>query len=72
MEKVPQLFLTRCSASSIGLSAIGGQVRSLRPEEPLGLAMELGVPAASTVSAAIAPGMFADVPVKKRERYASR
>ena len=32
MEKVPQLFLTRCSASSIGLSAIGGQVRSLRPK----------------------------------------
>ncbi len=64
IDKVPQLFLTRCSASSIGLSAIGGQVRSLLAEEPLGLAMELGAPAASTVSAAIAPGMFADVPVK--------
>lgn len=64
MEKVPQLFLTRCSASSIGLSSVGGQLRSIRPEEPLGLAMELGTPAARTVSAAIAPGMFADVPVR--------
>lgn len=64
MEKVPQLFLTRCSAASIGLSAIGGQLHSISPEEPLGLALELGAPAAITVTAAIAPGMFADVSVQ--------
>ncbi len=64
MEKVPQLFLSRCSAASIGLSAIGGQMRSLRADEPLGLALELGQPAATTVSAAIAPGMFADVLIR--------
>lgn len=65
MEKVPQLFLTRCSASAIGLSAIGGQLRSIRPEEPLGLALALGEPARTTVTAAIAPGMFAEVAVRE-------
>lgn len=64
MEKVPQLFLIRCSASSIGLSAIGGQLRSIRPEEARGLALDLGHPAAMTVTAAIAPGMFVDVPIR--------
>lgn len=63
MEKVPQIFLTRCSPSSIGLSAIGGQLRSIAAEEPAGLALELGHPAQVTVTAAIAPGMFADVDV---------
>jgi hypothetical protein len=63
MDKVPQLFMTRCSASAIGLSAIGGQMRSIRPEEPLGLALRLGGGSPVVVSAAIAPGMFADVPV---------
>ncbi|WP_272701212.1 NAD(+)/NADH kinase [Desulfovibrio sp. Fe33] len=63
MDKVPQLFLTRCSASAIGLSAIGGQLRSIRPEEPKGLALRLGNGSPLVVTAAIAPGMFADVPV---------
>lgn len=63
MDKVPQLFLTRCSAASIGLSAIGGQLRAIRPEEPKGLALRLGNGSTMVVSAAIAPGMFADVPV---------
>ncbi|WP_027183182.1 NAD(+)/NADH kinase [Desulfovibrio inopinatus] len=63
MEKVPQLFLTRCSASSIGLSAIGGQIRSILPEEPRGLALTLGPNASMKVTAAIAPGMFTEVPL---------
>lgn len=63
MEKIPQLFLTRCSASSIGLSAIGGQFREILPEEPCGLALKLGKSAPVTVTASIAPGMFADVPI---------
>jgi hypothetical protein len=64
LEKVPQLFLTRCRADAIGLSAIGGQLRSIRPEDPKGLALELGQPAQIEVSAAIAPGMFATVGVR--------
>ena len=65
MEKVPQLFLTRCSADSIGLSAIGGGIRGIRPEEPCGLALTLGEPASLTVTAPIAPGMFVDTPIRE-------
>lgn len=61
MEKVPQLFLTRCSPSSIGLSAIGGQLQELSSEEPLGLALKMGETGSIKVTASIAPGMFADV-----------
>ncbi|WP_027179352.1 NAD(+)/NADH kinase [Maridesulfovibrio bastinii] len=65
MEKIPQLFLTRCSACSIGLSAVGGQISEILPEEPRAMALTLGSPASSTVTAAIAPGMFAEVPIKE-------
>jgi Uncharacterized conserved protein len=69
MDKVPQLFMTRCRADAIGLSAIGGQLAAIAPEEPRGLALELG-PASNrgnlaVVSAAIAPGMFAEVGVRR-------
>lgn len=63
MEKVPHLFLTRCNASSIGLSAIGGQLQAIAPEEPKGLALRLGEEGPIHVKAAIAPGMFADVQI---------
>ncbi|WP_320171179.1 NAD(+)/NADH kinase [Maridesulfovibrio sp.] len=63
MEKVPQLFLTRCCASSIGLSAIGGQIREISPEDPCGMVMTIGEPASHRVTASIAPGMFAEIPV---------
>ena len=64
IDKVPQLFLTRASASSIGLSAIGGQLCEVRAAQASGLALELGQPAKEIVTAAIAPGMFADVPIR--------
>ncbi len=64
MEKVPQLFLTRCDAASIGLSAIGGMLRHIAPSEPLGLALRLGMPASRTVHAPIAPGMVVAVGVR--------
>jgi len=64
MDKIPQLFLTRCRADCIGLSAIGGQIRHIAPEEPLGLALEFGPDAGLWINAAIAPGMFADVGVR--------
>jgi len=63
MEKVPQLFLTRCAADAIGLSSIGGQLQAIRPEEPRGLALKLGGGSPVMVTAPIAPGMFADVPI---------
>ena len=43
MSKVSKLCLTRCRPDSIGLSAVGGQVELIRPEESRGLALELGL-----------------------------
>jgi len=70
MEKVPQLFLTRCSACSIGLSSIGGQLCEILPEDPRGLALTIGECPHTTVTASIAPGMFAEVPVQKMSEMA--
>ncbi|GAB7078777.1 NAD(+)/NADH kinase [Megalodesulfovibrio paquesii] len=66
MDKVPQLFLTRCSADTIGLSSIGGQLMHIAPHEARGLALELGPAAqcATSVQAAIAPGRFARVGIR--------
>lgn len=65
MEKVPQLFMTRCRADAIGLSAIGGQLRHIEPDEPRGLALDLHPEGKTHVTATIAPGMFADVNVRE-------
>ncbi len=63
LEKVPQLFLSRCRADAIGLSSVGGQLAHIRPEEARGLALTLAAGGETTVSAAIAPGRFATVGV---------
>ncbi|SKA87273.1 ATP-NAD kinase [Paucidesulfovibrio gracilis DSM 16080] len=63
MEKVPQLFLTRCRADAIGLSAVGGALRHIEPDTPHGLALDLSQDASMRVHATIAPGMLADVGV---------
>lgn len=63
MEKVPQLFLSRCRADAIGLSSVGGQLVHIEPEEPRGLALTLAPDGPTTVTAAIAPGRFARVGV---------
>lgn len=68
MDKVPQIFLTRCDPSSIGLSAVGGQLTTIRPEEPAGLALDLGRADEATVTAPIAPGLFATVAVSMSRR----
>lgn len=67
MSKVSKLCLTRCRPDSIGLSAVGGQVELIRPEESRGLALELGPDAAERVVAAIAPGLFEEVGILRRE-----
>jgi len=61
MSKVPRLFLTRCRADAIGLSAVGGALRHIEPDDPHGLALTLDDSAEQRVTATIAPGMFADV-----------
>jgi hypothetical protein len=66
MSKVSKLCLTRCRPDSIGLSAIGGQLELIRPEEPCGLAMDLGANGERVV-ATIAPGLFEEVGIVHRE-----
>lgn len=65
LEKVPRIFLSRCKPDAIGLSALGGQLAHITPEEPRGLALEISPGAAKTVTAAIAPGRFATVGIAK-------
>jgi len=64
MSKVTQIFLTRCRPDSIGLSAIGGQLRTIAPQEPKGLHLVLGN-GLQEVTAAIAPGLLQTVAVRE-------
>ena len=61
ITRVSHLFFSCCKPDSIGLSAVGGQLSHIRPEEPRGLALDLATDAACRVRAAIGPGLFADV-----------
>ena len=61
MDRVPQLFLSRCQADAIGLSSVGGQLAHIAPEETRGLSLTLAADGATVVTAAIAPGRFARV-----------
>jgi predicted polyphosphate/ATP-dependent NAD kinase len=61
--RVRALVLTRAEPWSVGLSAIGGGLRPLGPDEPAGLYVELGD--GPQVLAAVAPGVAARVPVRR-------
>jgi len=61
--RVRALVLTRAEPWSVGLSAIGGGLRPLAPDEPMGLYVELGD--GPEVVAAVAPGVVARVPVRR-------
>jgi predicted polyphosphate/ATP-dependent NAD kinase len=63
LEKVTQIFLTRCQPDSIGLSAIGGQLRTILPDQGEGLHLCLGGEK-QRVTAAIAPGLFPSIAVE--------
>ncbi|MEJ5347652.1 MAG: NAD(+)/NADH kinase [Desulfosoma sp.] len=67
VEKVRQLFLSRCRPESIGLSALGGQLTTIGPSEPTGLHMVMGA-GGPKISAAIAPGLIRSVSVERFER----
>ena len=62
MSTLHQLFLTRASVTSIGLSAIGAQLRQIEPDSPEGLYMRLG-PGGESVLAPVAPGTVAKVDI---------
>jgi predicted polyphosphate/ATP-dependent NAD kinase len=59
--RVEALVLTRAAPWSVGLSAIGGQLDAVGPDEPAALYVELG--AGHEVMATIAPGVVARVAV---------
>jgi predicted polyphosphate/ATP-dependent NAD kinase len=61
--RVRALVLTRAEPWSVGLSAIGGGLRPLGPDEPAGLYLELGD--GPEVVATVAPGVVARVPVRR-------
>jgi predicted polyphosphate/ATP-dependent NAD kinase len=59
--RVRAMVLTRAAPWSVGLSAIGGQLDAVRPDEPAALYVELGP--GQEVMATIAPGVVARVEV---------
>jgi predicted polyphosphate/ATP-dependent NAD kinase len=61
-RRVRALVLTRAEPWSVGLSAIGGSLRPLTSDEPLGLYVELGD--GPGVRAVVAPGVVACVGVR--------
>ncbi len=66
MDTVEDVFLTRAEPASIGISAVGAQLRPVSIDEPIGLRMRLGRgdgPTARTVKAPIGPGMVPEVQV---------
>ncbi|MGD8283213.1 MAG: NAD(+)/NADH kinase [Desulfobacterales bacterium] len=65
MEKVQTIFLNRGEPENIGISSIGGLIHPVRPEDPLGLCLELGGNSRS-VNAPVAPGMIRKVWVSKQ------
>jgi hypothetical protein len=64
--RVLALVLTRAAPWSVGLSAIGGQLDAVRPDEPAALYVELGP--GHEVMATVAPGMVATVAVARWRR----
>lgn len=66
LRKVSQLFLTRCRPDNIGLSAIGGQIRTIEPDQATGLHLRLGG-GGREITAAVAPGLFQTVRVQSEE-----
>lgn len=70
MERIQAIICTRCEPHTIGLSAVGGCLEPVRPEEPAGLYLELNEGAAHPVLAPVAPGLFARVPVASWRRLA--
>ena len=62
MSTLHQLFLTRASVTSIGLSAIGAQLKQVAPDSPEGLYVRLGT-GGETVLAPVAPGSVTSVDI---------
>lgn len=67
MEQITQIFLTRCRPDSIGLSAIGGQLTTILPQDHQALHLVLGK-GGKTVLAPIGPGLMQSVSILRTDR----
>lgn len=65
--RLTALFLARCKADSIGLSAIGGQLCHCPPSSGTGLALQLDSSSERKVRAAIAPGLFVEAGIASQQ-----
>jgi predicted polyphosphate/ATP-dependent NAD kinase len=71
MDRIQAIICTRCEPHTIGLSAVGGCLEPVSPEEPAGLYLELNAKGAKyPVLAPVAPGLCARVPVAGWRRLA--
>jgi predicted polyphosphate/ATP-dependent NAD kinase len=69
MDKIRQVFLNRTSPASIGFSSIGGMLRSIAAQEPVGMHLKLGNNGKS-VMAPIAPGIIETVSIENMQLIA--
>lgn len=67
LDQISQIFLSRCRPDSIGLSAIGGQLHTISPEEHQGLHLVLGK-GGKIVTAPIGPGLIEAVAIAGETR----
>jgi predicted polyphosphate/ATP-dependent NAD kinase len=58
IREISQIFLTRARPDAIGLSAIGGQLYTIDPQEPRGLYLALDPNGRRRILAPIAPGLL--------------
>jgi predicted polyphosphate/ATP-dependent NAD kinase len=64
LATVREVYLTRASPASIGISSIGAQLRPTGMDEPVGLYIRIGGPSsADRVLAPVGPGMVREVPI---------
>ena len=63
IREISQIFLTRTRPDAIGLSAIGGQLYTIDPQEPRGLYLALDPNGRRIILAPIAPGLLQSVAI---------
>ena len=66
-SSISELYLSFANADAIGLSAIGGHVNPTPRRQASGLALQLGLPAATVINPPIGPGLVAPVGIRSAE-----
>lgn len=59
-----QIIVTRADPATIGISAIAAMIRTIEPQEPLGLAVDVDPDADDCVLAAYGPGLIGQVGIR--------